>query len=166
MRSIRPRVSPNSMRDESPHPSPWEHFLVGFAIVGVAALLTVQLHKTAFLHWADLDNLDTWILLNKPEPSKDIVVVDITDDDYRSLFDSQSPLVPARVRTLIWAIAATYPRVLGIDLDTSEWDPSQRQWLVDKIKIDQANVPGSVPVVWALGGSPPVHQLSAANTVE
>ena len=138
----------------SPLPSAWRHFLTGFAIVAAAAFLTVRLHHTSFLHWADLENLDVWILLHKPEPSREIVVVDITDDDYRVLFDSQSPLAPPRVRTLIWAIAASYPKVVGIDLDTSEWNPSERQWLVDKVKIGQAGVPGAVPVVWALGGYP------------
>jgi CHASE2 domain-containing sensor protein len=142
------------MQPESHHAFPWEHFLTGFAVVIVAALLTVRLHETSFLHWADLANLDAWILIHKPEPSREIVVVDITDNDYRELFDSQSPLAPARLRTLIWAIAASYPKAIGVDLDTSEWKPSQRQWLPDKIKIDQTGVPGSVPVVWALGGSP------------
>lgn len=154
MRSIRRLNFRDSMPTGSSHPSFLGHFLTGFAIVAAAAFVTVWLHQTSFLHWADLENLDAWILLHKPEPSREIVVVDITDDDYRGLFDSQSPLAPPRVRTLIWAIAATYPKVVGIDLDTSEWDPSERQWLVDKVKIGQTGVPGAVPVVWALGGYP------------
>lgn len=163
MRSIRRFNSLDSMPTGSPHPSALGHFLTGFAIVAAAAFVTVWLHQTAFLHWADLENLDAWILLHKPEPSREIVVVDITDDDYRNLFDSQSPLAPPRVRTLIWAIAATYPKVVGIDLDTSEWNPSERQWLVDKVKIGQAGVPGAVPVVWALGGNPLDDQTAPGN---
>ena len=139
------------------------HFLTGFAVVAAAALLTVRLHETTFVHWADMQNLDAWILLYKPEPSREIVVVDVTDDDYRNLFDSRSPLAPARLRTLIWAVAATYPKIIGVDLDTSEWDPSERQWLRDKIGIDQAGVPGAVPVVWALGGHPIEDRVSGTS---
>ena len=37
-------------------------------------------------------NLDTWLLAKKPLISKDVFVVTITDDDYKEIFRTTSPL--------------------------------------------------------------------------
>jgi CHASE2 domain-containing sensor protein len=48
-----------------------------------------------------------------------VVVVDITDDDYKKLFDEKRPLNPIVLHSLIDAIALGNPRVIGVDIDTS-----------------------------------------------
>jgi CHASE2 domain-containing sensor protein len=79
--------------------------------------------------------MGTWSLdrfQGSPESaeSDDIYIVHITDEDYRSLFESKSPLPPKHVEDLLAkVIDLIKPRVVGVDLDTNddEWrDPSIR----------------------------------------
>jgi len=73
-----------------------------------------------------------------PTPEKQVVVVAVNDDDFKSLFNSKSPLLPSVVTQIIVAISKGEPNVLGIDLLTSD-------------DIHKSYVPTdySFPVVWA-----------------
>jgi CHASE2 domain-containing sensor protein len=54
----------------------------------------------------------------------DVSIIGITDDDYRDLFCSQSPLDGRGVIALIKRVQATMqPEAIGVDLDTSDWLP-------------------------------------------
>ena len=48
-----------------------------------------------------------------------LVVID--EDDYRSVFKSQSPLAAQGIFNIIQAILKGNPKVVGVDLDTSQW---------------------------------------------
>lgn len=81
--------------------------------------------------------------LISPAESSEVAVVVIDAHDYEKLFDATSPLKPARLYELIGAIASGKPKVIGVDIDTS-----------DKQFKDFPIAAGWPPVVWARGLSP------------
>ncbi|MGH9421645.1 MAG: CHASE2 domain-containing protein, partial [Thermoanaerobaculia bacterium] len=95
--------------------------IVGLVIIVLAALTTGSLEKTRFLQALEMANLDAWIVSQNPSPSKDIVMVDIDQNDYHSAFASTSPLVAEGVKNLITKIASAGARVIVVDLDTAHW---------------------------------------------
>ncbi len=65
--------------------------------------------------------LDTEARVNKtPEPENSVAVVTIDDDDYEKLFNNQSPLAPGKLYELIDKIARCHPKLIAIDIDTSD----------------------------------------------
>jgi CHASE2 domain-containing sensor protein len=64
--------------------------------------------------------LDTFVRFNAPRYSDDIVVVEITDDDYELLFQSRSPLDADRLAALLAAIHSAHPALIVLDIDTSD----------------------------------------------
>ena len=103
--------------------------------------------------------LDAFNVLASPQEPSHVVLVGITDDDYREYFANTSPLNPDVLATVIGAIAAGQPRVIGIDIDTSS-DVFQRLqvperwprlvWGRDATFEGEQMVPGAV-----LGGRAP-----------
>ena len=83
--------------------------------------------------------LDSFTRGGKQAVSTKILLVEITDEDYKDLFDNQSPLEPSTVLQLIDAIRLYHPKAIGIDLDTQ--DASWRA-----VKVDPKKYP---EVVWA-----------------
>ena len=64
---------------------------------------------------------DLLIDLNSvPPQNKQVVIVGITEEDYKNLFSSTSPLSPVVVTEIINAISKGEPKALGIDLLTSD----------------------------------------------
>jgi CHASE2 domain-containing sensor protein len=75
--------------------------------------------------------------LSRASGEPGVVVVKITDRDYREFFGGRYPIEPARLGTLIDAVAAGQPRAIGVDVATDE--PAYRV-LAGRRKV---------PVVWA-----------------
>ncbi|MGH9320880.1 MAG: CHASE2 domain-containing protein [Vicinamibacteria bacterium] len=75
--------------------------------------------------------------LLSPRESTPLAVVLISEDDYRALFDSSSPLDRSRLEKLLRAIAKGGPKLIGVDLATD--DPRLRG-LGSEI---------GAPIVWA-----------------
>jgi len=55
----------------------------------------------------------------QPQDVEEIVIVEVSDDDYAELFRGTSPLDRQVLRKLIDSIAKGEPNVIGVDLDTS-----------------------------------------------
>jgi CHASE2 domain-containing sensor protein len=72
-----------------------------------------------------------------------VVVVKITDQDYREFFGGRYPIDPERLGTLIDAVAAGRPRAIGVDVATDE--PAYRALAAAR---------RHVPVVWAADAAP------------
>ena len=49
-----------------------------------------------------------------------VVVVDITDEDYQTLFGGKSPLDYQKLERLISDIASFHPDLIAVDIDTSD----------------------------------------------
>jgi CHASE2 domain-containing sensor protein len=105
----------------------------------LAVVLTVVFGRTGLLRQLETSAFDFLLQIrNVSERTNDIVVVQITDADYRGLFNGKSPLDPATLKTVLTAIANGGPRVIGVDIDTS---PDKFQ----QLRVE----PGWPPVVWA-----------------
>src|SRR5260370_12286928 len=89
-------------------------------VIGIS-ILNFLLASFGVLRPIQLGVLDAWLRIQalRPDP-KTIVIVAITNDDYESLFKSTSPLDPSELRKLIDAIALGRPKVIGVDIDTSD----------------------------------------------
>jgi CHASE2 domain-containing sensor protein len=107
-------------------------------VIGIG-ILNFLLASFGILRPMQLGVLDTWLRIRalRPDP-KNIVVVAITNDDYQSLFNAISPLDASKLRKLIDAIALGRPKVIGVDIDTSDAR-------FKELQLD----PQWPPVVWA-----------------
>lgn len=63
--------------------------------------------------------LDLMMRVSPPAQSE-VVIVEITDDDYKNHFHAKSPLDAAQLQRLIEAVAAYQPKLIGVDIDTSD----------------------------------------------
>ncbi len=117
----------------------WSYFLRGVLIVFLATLLAFLLHRAGLLDRLESASLDMWILQKKPVSSQHLLLVTINAADYENplLFDGQSPLKQREVITIINAIAAAKPSVIGVDLDTSTWNPDLNE-----------TISKGAPIVW------------------
>ena len=73
-----------------------------------------------------------------PTPDKQVVIVAVNDEDLKTLFNSTRPLAPSVVTKIIDAISKGEPKLLGIDLLTS-----------DDVHKSYAPTDSSFPIVWA-----------------
>ena len=99
------------------------------------------MEHTWFFRHMENSNLDVWLGAKAPAASDRVFVVSITDDDYKELFNSTSPLKPQQVQKIIEANAESGACRIGVDLDTSEWSANDVAGL--------AAVTQGKPVIWA-----------------
>lgn len=88
-------------------------------LIFIVVLLTIMLESGGWMRSLESTTLDTFLLLREPLEAKHVVIVSITQDDYKAYFGAQSPLDPAQVKKIVDAIAMGNPAVIGVDLDTS-----------------------------------------------
>lgn len=97
----------------------WRQLLRASPVILSVTLLVAFVHHTPLVLPFDSAALDSLILLRRPQPSVNVVIVGIDDDDYEKIFKSTSPLNPDRLWELLDAIAVASPAVIGVDIDTS-----------------------------------------------
>ena len=88
----------------------------------VILIISAVMFFLSYRGWLDSfehAGLDAFNVLASPQEPSHLVLVGITDDDYREYFADTSPLDPDVLATVIDAIATGQPRVIGIDIDTS-----------------------------------------------
>lgn len=120
-------------------------------------LISLVLLVFAFSRLGVLDKfetvaLDTEAHLNAlPEKGSHVAIVDIDDDYYQKHFASQSPLNPEQLHDLINKIAACHPKVIGVDLVTTDSQFKER-FRAEESCADRQPCNGRVcwpPIVWA-----------------
>jgi CHASE2 domain-containing sensor protein len=72
------------------------------------------------LHRIETVVSDEQMRLNSPPIDSPVAIVDIDDEDYQQLFGGSSPLNPPHLEKLISDIAKGRPRIIGVDIDTSD----------------------------------------------
>ncbi len=85
-------------------------------IIAIAG--TYVLSRRGTLHGLERMALDAEMAAS-PHSSSSICLVEITDTDYDSVFNGESPLRAGKLHDLINAIALSRPAVIGVDIDTS-----------------------------------------------
>src|SRR5882757_6414810 len=90
---------------------------VGFVIIVLAALLTHSCEKTRMMQSLEMANLDAWVAAQKTVLVKDIILVEIDQDDYdvKTTFDRRSPLNKDEIKKLIGLIANAGASVVVVD---------------------------------------------------
>src|ERR1035438_1169975 len=97
----------------------WPYMLQGIVVVVVAAILTYLLHDSWLMGRMQHANLDSWFLSRESEWSDSLFIIRITNDDYKALFNSTSPLDPKLVQRIVQSIAGSGTAVIAVDIDTS-----------------------------------------------
>lgn len=93
--------------------------------------------------------LDATFRLQAPRPGGQVVLVEIDDVSYQELFLGKSPLSRPVLRQLLEATIRGEPRLIGVDLDTSDAEAAQLR------------MTGKVPVVWAIAARDRDGELQA-----
>jgi CHASE2 domain-containing sensor protein len=88
-----------------------------FLIVGV--VFSALFYRVGILHQLERAFGPLEARLHEKNETSAVATVVIADDDYQRLFQSKSPLDPAKLSTLIDAIAAGRPKLVGVDIDTT-----------------------------------------------
>ena len=87
-------------------------FVVGFTVILVLADSYLNLERKVSDFLADFPF--------PFEKNSEVVIVEIDEEDYKNLFGSTSPLSPDRVTEIVKAILLGKPKILGIDIFTSD----------------------------------------------
>lgn len=121
----------------------WWRLFKAVPIFTLTLLLTFILSREGVFRQLETNALDTQMRLSEPSQVRDnVVIVSITDGDYKKLFKGRSPLDPGTLKSIIDAIALGRPKVIGVDIDTSA---AQFQELRPE--------PSWPPVIWARTGA-------------
>jgi CHASE2 domain-containing sensor protein len=88
-------------------------------LILLVAAATAWLDHLRFFDRFEMAGLDAFAKLQPGEIPDDVVLVGISDADYKTLFRETSPLDCAQVQRVLNAIAADRPAVIGVDIDTS-----------------------------------------------
>ena len=99
---------------------------------------TLLLSSIGVFRQVETPILDALMHLREPPGSSEVVIVRITDADYRTIFNGKSPLDPAALQKIITAIARGKPKVIGVDINTA---PPQFQSIEPE--------PAGTRVIWA-----------------
>src|SRR5690349_14816652 len=129
----RPKEKPNK-----PHRPFRQRLLAVLPILTWAILFTLFYGNSGVVRKLEPLAQDFTMRVRTPKGNSDIVLVQITRDDYINFFGGKSPLDPTKVNKIIDSIASAKPKVLGVDIDTS---PET----FESIKIS-ADWP---PIIWA-----------------
>lgn len=114
----------------------------GLCVVALASLLSFALHKSGWLaifENATLDLVSQTRHLSLRQIARHIMIVEINNDDYRTLFHGKSPLDTAALSKILEAMAAGEPNLIVVDIDTSSIEHKELKLPDFKGKIIWAN---------------------------
>ena len=102
------------------HPSFRTQLLHAAPVIVVITILTAVADRK----WHAFDSLqffavDAFGAASAPE-SRDVTIVAISDEDYKSTFKGRSPLDTSELERLIDAVIAKSPAVIGVDISTAD----------------------------------------------
>jgi CHASE2 domain-containing sensor protein len=98
-------------------------------VIAVIITLTHYAEDAGFFRGFETAHLDTLLRLHSLQPCvrpdgencPGVVLVEITKNNYRDIFYGQSPLDRCQLLSLVAAVSRLKPRIIGVDIDTSEW---------------------------------------------
>lgn len=85
----------------------------------LAVIFTAGLNRAGLLSQLETTILDAQMRLDMPSEESQVVIVEITQDDFAGVFQGQTrPLKPDALRALIDAVAKGQPCIIAVDIDT------------------------------------------------
>ena len=110
------RKRPNKLKELGPF---WRHLLKASPTILGISLTMLVVESVGWLDRFETAGIDVFNILQAPREPSHVVVVGITEDDYKTLFSETSPLDYKRLDQIIHALAIGRPRAIGVDLDTA-----------------------------------------------
>lgn len=141
-----------------------KRLLKGMLFMLLLGLFTLVSNRAGLLTYLETSFLDAQMKLDVPNQESDVVIVDITQNDFEKIFDRKTrPLKPDALRELIDAVARGQPCVIGVDIDThfpefknfkvtNEWPPTIWSREIAELPADITQKPRPLDV---LGGQNP-----------
>jgi CHASE2 domain-containing sensor protein len=99
----------------------WKAVCPALPLIVVIMLAVAWMDHVGWLRGFETSHLDTMIRLRQRDMSKNVVVVEISEDDYQGMFEGTSPLNKFKLLELIQAVQKYNPTVIGVDIDTNDW---------------------------------------------
>ncbi len=97
-----------------------QRILRAIPLVVLAVVFTFILSRTGAFAELETTILDTQMRLDMPETESPVVIVDIGQEDFDTIFGGKTrPLDPAGLKQLTDAVAAGAPCAVAVDIDTS-----------------------------------------------
>jgi CHASE2 domain-containing sensor protein len=125
--------------------TPWQlwhrHGRALVVVVAITAMMQAADHL-GWLEGLEATAFDTTVRGKARTSWNDIFIVEITEDDYRTFFESRSPLDPDKLTELINVVLSGSPDVVGVDIDTSD-----ESWCCRAAA--RVSEPAGQSVVWA-----------------
>lgn len=115
----------------------WKRLLQALPVLFLTLLVTVVLVRRDGLHEFAAESQDLLMRLSAQPKDNRVAVVMIGDKEYEHEFNKDGSLNPAKLHELIGAIAKGNPKLIGVDIDTS--DKRYRDFQFAEVKA---------PVVW------------------
>lgn len=132
----------------------WKRLLRALPALLLTILLTSLLVRRDEIHEFAADSQDLLMRLSAQPKESRVAVVMIGDEEYENEFKKDGSLNPRKLEELIGAIAKGNPKVIGIDIDTS--DQRYRDFQLGEWQI---------PVVWVRGVYEPVPETPTPRDV-
>lgn len=132
----------------------WKRLLRALPILLLTLLLTFVLIRRDTLHEFAADSQDLLTQLSAHPKDSRVAVVMIGEPEYEKEFKKDGALNPAKLQELIGALAKGHPRVIGVDIDTS--DARYRDYQFSE---------SPVPVVWVRAVYEPVTEIPTPGEV-
>ncbi len=118
-----------------------KNLIQGFVIFLIALLFSLTIGESIFGKLLAQWTLDRFIRSDAPIVENQIVLIDITEEDYNQVFGRRRPLDPAIIIELVRAAYSAGAKLIAVDISTADW-PSESEKLMSK-------VPPGAAVVWA-----------------
>lgn len=121
------------------HHPVWKCLLGAVPWIAVASIVTFYMHHWGWLRGFENTALDSLLRFWTVKPEH-VVVVNISDSDYKTIFSSTSPLSPQKIQEVIEAVATAKPEVIVVDVDTAP----------DVFQSVKPRLDGTTKVIWAV----------------
>ena len=88
-------------------------------LILLGLVFIVYFSRTELYTKFEMSFLDTQMRTDNPLNASDVIIVEITEDDFKTIFESRThPLNPPKLQQLITAVSAGKPCVIGVDIGT------------------------------------------------
>ena len=130
------------------------HYLRAFVWIIILTAVVHFMEVSGVLKGFEMAGLDTFLRLHGRQMSTRVVLVEITNEDYKDpkLFAGKSPLNNEQLLKLVSSIQSYHPAVIGMDFDTSseDWCTVDASSLANVLPPPASGHSATLPpVVWA-----------------
>jgi CHASE2 domain-containing sensor protein len=121
--------------------SPTKNLVQGVVIFLISLFFSLAIGESIFGKLLAQWTLDRFIRSDTRTIEDQIVLIDITEEDYNQIFSRRRPLDPATIIELVHAAYVAGAKLIAVDISTADW-PEESEKLISR-------VPPKAAVVWA-----------------